>query len=74
MMMALLRARLGVPVDPVEGAGWQGDALAAQTVGYLAVRSLKGLPLSLPTTTGAPLPIRGGVLHRRPTKVAEATP
>ena len=74
MMMALLRARLGVPIDPVEGAGWQGDALAAQTVGYLAVRSLKGLPLSLPTTTGAPLPIRGGVLHRRPTKVAEATP
>ena len=73
MMMALLRARLGMPVDPVEAAGWQGDALAAQTVGYLAVRSLKGLPLSLPTTTGAPLPIRGGVVHRRP-KVTEATP
>ena len=30
--------------------------------GYLAVRSTLGLPLSLPTTTGVPAPMPGGVL------------
>ena len=65
-MMTLLRALLDVPVEPVEAVGWQGDALEAQAFGYLAVRSLRGLPLSLPTTTGVPLPVRGGVLHRKP--------
>jgi len=62
-LMALLRARLGVPVDPVEAAGWQGDALEAQAFAYLAVRSLHRLPLSLPGTTGVPRPMTGGTLH-----------
>ncbi|MEX2248858.1 MAG: anhydro-N-acetylmuramic acid kinase, partial [Parvibaculum sp.] len=31
---------------------------------YLAVRSLRGLPLSLPTTTGVPEPMTGGTIHR----------
>ena len=47
---------------PVEAAGWNGDALEAQAFAYLAVRSIRGLPLSLPTTTGAPHPIGGGRL------------
>ena len=50
----------GVTVRPVEAAGWDGDALEAQAFAYLAVRSVRGLPLSLPTTTGAPHPVRGG--------------
>ncbi len=62
-LMAGLAAALGVPVEPVEAVGWQGDALEAQAFAYLAVRSLRGLPLSLPTTTGAPRPLTGGVLH-----------
>jgi len=62
-LMAELARRLGVPVEPVERAGWNGDALEAQAFGYLAVRSLAGLPLSLPGTTGVPAPMRGGVLH-----------
>jgi len=49
---------------PVESAGWQGDALEAHAFGYLAVRSLRGLPLSLPTTTGVPAPMTGGRLVR----------
>ncbi len=62
-LMALLTAALdGVPVDPVEAVGWQGDALEAQAFAFLAVRSLDGLPLSLPSTTGVPAPMRGGVL------------
>ena len=65
-LMAALAARLGVPCDPVERVGWQGDALEAQAFGFLAVRSLRGLPLSLPRTTGAPRPLTGGVLHPAP--------
>ena len=52
------------PVDPVEAVGWDGDFLEAQAFGYLAVRSARGLPLSLPTTTGVPDPMPGGELHR----------
>lgn len=47
---------------PVEALGWDGDALEAQGFAYLAVRSLRGLPLTLPTTTGAPRPMTGGRL------------
>jgi len=62
--MRRLHERLGVPVDPVESVGWNGDFLEAQAFGYLAVRSTLGLPLSLPTTTGVPHPMPGGELHR----------
>jgi len=61
-LMAELHARLGVPVEPVEAAGWNGDALEAEAFAYLAVRSLRGRPLSLPTTTGVPAPQTGGHL------------
>lgn len=62
--MRRLHERLGVPVDPVEAVGWNGDFLEAQAFGYLAVRSTLDLPLSLPTTTGVPHPMPGGELHR----------
>jgi anhydro-N-acetylmuramic acid kinase len=62
-LMAGLRAALHTPVDPVEAVGWNGDALEAQAFAFLAVRSLRGLPLSLPSTTGVPTPMPGGELH-----------
>jgi anhydro-N-acetylmuramic acid kinase len=43
--------------------GWDGDALEAQAFAFLAVRSLRGLPLTFPGTTGAPRPLSGGRLH-----------
>ncbi|MDP1841657.1 MAG: anhydro-N-acetylmuramic acid kinase [Reyranella sp.] len=43
--------------------GWDGDGLEAQAFGFLAVRSLRGLPITFPTTTGAPQPLTGGTLH-----------
>jgi anhydro-N-acetylmuramic acid kinase len=61
-IMQGLADKLGVPVDPVESVGWNGDLLEAQCFGYLAVRSTLGLPLSLPTTTGVPEPMTGGKL------------
>jgi len=65
-LMRLLAERLGVPVAPVEAVGWRGDALEAEAFAFLAVRSLRGLPLSLPSTTGVARPTTGGVLHRAP--------
>ena len=64
-IMAALARRLGTPaVRPVEAVGWDGDALEAQAFGYLAVRSILGLPLSLPSTTGVIRPTTGGRLFR----------
>jgi anhydro-N-acetylmuramic acid kinase len=62
LIMALARRLGGVSVRPVEAVGWNGDALEAQAFAYLAVRSLAGLPLSLPSTTGVPRPMPGGRL------------
>jgi anhydro-N-acetylmuramic acid kinase len=59
-----LSTRLGVPVEPVEAVGWNGDLIEAQCFAYLAVRSTLGMPLSLPSTTGVPYPMCGGVLKR----------
>ncbi len=61
-IMDALRHALGVPVDPVEAVGWDGDALEAQCFGFLAARAQAGLPLSYPGTTGVPRPMTGGVI------------
>lgn len=64
--MVELRRALQTPVESVESEGLDGDFLEAQAFGYLAVRAARGLPLSLPTTTGVPRPMPGGRLHRAP--------
>ncbi len=63
-LMAMLALQLGVPVDPIEAIGLDGDALEAQAFAFLAVRSLYGLPLSLPKTTRVPRPLSGGTLYK----------
>lgn len=65
-LMEMLRRELGGRIYTAEDAGWRGDALEAEAFAFLAVRSLRGLPLSLPATTGVPSPLTGGVLARRP--------
>ena len=65
-IMAALSARLEAPVEPVEAVGWNGDVLEAQAFAYLAVRSVLGLPLSLPGTTGVPQPTTGGRISPAP--------
>jgi anhydro-N-acetylmuramic acid kinase len=59
MLGDALRPASVITADQV---GWSADALEAQAFAFLAVRSLKGLPLTYPTTTGAPQPMTGGVL------------
>ena len=61
-LMAALRRLLG-NVEPVETVGWRGDAIEAEAFAFLAVRSLRGLPLSLPSTTGVKRAVTGGRLH-----------
>ena len=63
-LMAGLNARLGVPVEPVEVLGFNGDLIEAQAFAYLALRHLAGLPQTFPGTTGVPRPLAGGQLHR----------
>ena len=53
-IMAMLRTRAGVEAVPAEAVGWRGDAIEAECFAFLAVRVLRGLPISFPTTTGAP--------------------
>lgn len=57
-------ASRGAAVILAEDAGFDGDAMEAEAWAYLAVRSLKGLPLTFPTTTGCRTPVSGGVLVR----------
>lgn len=63
-IMAALPARAGVRATPAEALGWRGDAIEAECFAYLAMRMLRGLPISFPGTTGAPHPMTGGHLAR----------
>jgi anhydro-N-acetylmuramic acid kinase len=63
-LMAALARCLEAPVGAVEAVGWDGDALEAQAFACLAIRSLRGLPLSLPGTTNAQQPVCSGRLFK----------
>lgn len=66
-LMAQLAARIGVPPDRCvrcEAVGLDGDLLEAEAFAWLALRSLDGLPLTLPLTTGVAYPCSGGVCYR----------
>lgn len=62
-----LAHRLNVEIALAEEAGWNGDSMEAEAFAFLAVRSLAGLPLSLPETTGVRAPMTGGALYRAAT-------
>jgi anhydro-N-acetylmuramic acid kinase len=64
-LMDELRRRLVGFVLTAEDMGWRGDFIEAEAFAYLAVRAVRGLPLSLPSTTGVPMPMSGGELHKR---------
>ncbi|MDP2062925.1 MAG: anhydro-N-acetylmuramic acid kinase [Phaeovulum sp.] len=61
-IMAALVLRAGVEALPAEAVGRRGDAIEAECFALLAVRVERGLPISFPTTTGAPAPMTGGRL------------
>jgi anhydro-N-acetylmuramic acid kinase len=63
-IMEMLKIRAGVEAVPAEAVGWRGDAVEAECFAFLAVRVLRDMPISFPTTTGAPHPMTGGILVR----------
>ena len=63
-LMSALAARVENAVAPAEALHFDGDNMEAEAWAYLAVRSLAGLPLSYPGTTGVAEPTWGGVLAR----------
>lgn len=63
-LMQMIAERLACALVPAEAVGLDGDSLEAEAWAYLAVRSLNGLPITFPGTTGVPLPLTGGVLAR----------
>ena len=60
--LAQLAAEHRATVISAEEAGFNGDAMEAEAWAYLAVRSLEGLPLTYPGTTGVREAVSGGVL------------
>ncbi|NNE23176.1 MAG: anhydro-N-acetylmuramic acid kinase [Rhizobiales bacterium] len=60
-LMELLAWYAETPVVPAEAIGCNGDAIEAEAWAYMAVRSMKQLPLTYPTTTGVPEPSTGGI-------------
>ncbi|KAB2715292.1 anhydro-N-acetylmuramic acid kinase [Brucella intermedia] len=61
-MMRMLVERAKVELVPVETLGWRGDAVEAECFAFLAVRVLRSLPISFPSTTGVPKAMTGGKL------------
>ncbi|KAB2919856.1 MAG: anhydro-N-acetylmuramic acid kinase [Hyphomicrobiaceae bacterium] len=65
-LMAMIAGRVEGAVAPAEAAGVDGDAMEAEAWAYLAVRSLRRLPITFPGTTGVPRPMTGGALATKP--------
>jgi anhydro-N-acetylmuramic acid kinase len=62
-LVRMLAERLApAKVETADTVGWNADAIEAQAFAYMAVRRLRGLPITFPTTTGVAKPICGGVL------------
>ena len=51
-------------VDTVDAdeIGWRGDAIEAECFAFLAMRVMRDLPLSFPSTTGVSSALCGGSL------------
>lgn len=62
-LMRMIGEACGIMPEPIEALGWNGDATEAEGFAYMAVRSLAGLPISFPGTTGVPAAMTGGVAH-----------
>ena len=64
-LMRMLAERLKpATVETADAVGWSSQAIEAQAFAYLAVRTLNGMPLTFPATTGVKLAMKGGVIAR----------
>lgn len=64
-LMRMLSERLApATVESADVVGWLSQSIEAQAFAYLAVRTLSGLPITFPLTTGVDRPTRGGIVVR----------
>jgi anhydro-N-acetylmuramic acid kinase len=62
-LIRMLAQRLApAQVETADTVGWNADAIEAQAFAYMAVRRLRNLPITFPTTTGVASPMCGGVI------------
>ncbi len=61
-IMYMLQSHYPGDVVSADSLGWDGDALEAQAFAYMAARTLRGLPISFPGTTGVGAAMVGGVV------------
>jgi anhydro-N-acetylmuramic acid kinase len=62
-LIRMLAERLApASVETATMVGWSGDALEAQAFAFLALRTLKDVPITFPTTTGVVRAMTGGVV------------
>lgn len=69
-LMQALRQRLG-DCRSADEVGLRGDYVEAEAMAFLAARSLRGLPLTYPGTTGVERPLTGGAIWRPDAVFAE---
>ncbi|MFK7996383.1 MAG: anhydro-N-acetylmuramic acid kinase [Granulosicoccus sp.] len=60
VLMQELRKRAQIDVVLADDIGLRGDMVEAECFAFLAVRTLRGLPISFPGTTGVQTPMVGG--------------
>jgi anhydro-N-acetylmuramic acid kinase len=63
-LMARLAADTGIPVESAAALGWSPDFIEAEAFAFLAARTLRGMPLTFPGTTGVSRPLVGGVVAK----------
>ncbi|MCF3932524.1 anhydro-N-acetylmuramic acid kinase [Acuticoccus sp. M5D2P5] len=68
-MMRFIADAIGEEVGSADAAGFSSDFMEAEAFAYLAMRSLRGLPLTFPGTTGIAAPLTGGRLWMPTTAV-----
>lgn len=61
-LLRLLAYHARAEVRTGEDVGWSSDFLEAQAFAFLAVRAMRRLPLTFPSTTGVREPVTGGVI------------
>ena len=61
-IIAMLSAHIEADIVSSESVAWDGDGLEAQAFAFLAVRSLRALPISFKGTTGISRDMSGGVI------------
>lgn len=63
-LMRMLAEAVPCQVLTAEQVGWRGDSIEAEAFAFLAARTLRGLPISWPKTTGVLKPMSGGRIER----------